>query len=280
MSADSLSLHFLEEHPKDAARILEQFEPETLAHYMESVPTKISANVIKYIVPSISTECLKLMAIDKSSQVVMQLGVERASLLLRRMKSGIRVQFIRAMSPVFSNMTRLILRYPEGTVGQVMNPHVFSVHQDMTVNEVINVIRNSSQLWHNEIFITDEKQQLAGVIDVRLLLTADGNQPMKMIMKSPGECIPARASLDSIKNYPDWHYRENFPVIDHMGVFIGVLSRVSIHQAMTDEETPRKQEEFTGTALAVAELFWDACADLLAPEYENIKKGHQDERNE
>ncbi|OGT66698.1 MAG: hypothetical protein A2993_03130 [Gammaproteobacteria bacterium RIFCSPLOWO2_01_FULL_47_190] len=277
MSADPLSLHFLEVHPKDAARTMEQFDLEALAHYMESVPTKIAANVIKYIVPSIAAECLKLMAIDKSSQVIMHLGVERASLLLRRMKSGIRVQFIRAMSPVFSNMTRLTLRYPEGTVGQVMNPHVFSVHQDMTVNEVINVIRNSSQLWHNEIFITDEKQQLAGVIDVRQLLTADFNQPMKMIMKPPGECIPARASLDSIKNYPDWNYKENFPVIDHMGAFIGVLSRVSMHEAMADEETPQKQEEFTGTALAVAELFWDACADLLAPEYENIKKGHQDE---
>jgi len=280
MSTDALSLHFLEEHPKDAARTLEQFEPEILANYMESVPTKTAAKVIKYIVPSISAECLKLMTIDKSSQVIMQLGVERASLLLRRMKSGIRVQFIRAMSPVFSNMTRLMLRYPEGTVGQVMNPHVFSVNQDMSVNEVINIIKNSSQLWHNEIFITNEKQQLAGIIDVRLLLTTDGNQPMKLIMKSPGECISARASLESIKDYPDWHYRENFPVIDHMGAFIGVLSRVSIHEAADDVDTTQKQEEFTGTALAVAELFWDACADLLAPEYENIKKGHQDERNE
>ena len=279
MSVNNLSSHFLKEHPKDAARTLEQFEPENVAHYMENVPAKIAANVIKYIVPSFSAECLKLMAIDKSSQIIMLLGVERASLLLRRMKSGIRVQFIRAMSPVFSNMTRLVLRYPAGTVGQVMNPNVFSVNQDMSVNEVINVIRKSSQLLHNEIFVTDEKQQLAGIIDVRLLLTADSNQQMKMIMNLPGVCIPARASLDSIKSSSDWHYRENFPVIDHMGVFIGVLNRASVHEAMADEEDPKNQEEFTGTALAVAELFWDACADLLAPEGENINKGHQDERN-
>jgi len=279
MNVNSISLHFLEEHPKDAARTLEQFDPASLAEYMESVPAKTAANVIKYIVPSISTECLKLMAIDKSSQIIMHLGVERASLLLRRMTGGIRDQFIHAMSPVFSNMTRLVLRYPEGTVGQVMNPNIFSVHQNMTVNEVINVIRNLNQLWHNEIFITDDKQQLAGVVEVRQLLITDGNQSMKMIMKSPGESIPARTRLESVKNKPEWHYRENFPVIDHMGVFIGVLSRTSVHEVMADTQAISEQEELTGTAMAIAELFWDACADMLTPDYDNSKKDHQDERN-
>ena len=279
MNVNSISLYFLEEHPKDAARTLEQFDPASLAEYMASVPAKTAANVIKYIVPSISTECLKLMAIDKSSQIIMHLGVERASLLLRRMTGGIRDQFIHAMSPVFSNMTRLVLRYPEGTVGQVMNPNIFSVHQNMTVNEVINVIRNLNQLWHNEIFITDDKQQLAGVVEVRQLLITDGNQSMKMIMKSPGESIPARTRLESVKNKPEWHYRENFPVIDHMGVFIGVLSRTSVHEVMADTQAISEQEELTGTAMAIAELFWDACADMLTPDYDNSKKDHQDERN-
>jgi len=278
MSINSISLHFLKEHPKDAARTLEQFDPESLAKYMENVPAKIAASVIKYIVPSISTECLRLMSLEKSSQIIMHLGVERGSLLLRRMKGSIRDQFIHAMSPVFSSMTRLVLRYPEGTAGQVMNPNVFSVHQNMNVNEVINVIKNSSELWHNEIFITDDKQQLAGVVEVRQLLTTDSNQPMKMIMKSPGESIPARASLDSVRNKPEWQYKENFPVIDHMGIFIGVLSRTSVHEVMADNAVPNKQEDYTGTALAVAELFWDACADLLTPDHENSNKGKQDER--
>jgi magnesium transporter len=278
MSINSISLHFLKEHPKDAARTLEQFDPESLAKYMENVPAKIAASVIKYIVPSISTECLRLMSLEKSSQIIMHLGVERGSLLLRRMKGSIRDQFIHAMSPVFSSMTRLVLRYPEGTAGQVMNPNVFSVHQNMNVNEVINVIKNSSELWHNEIFITDDKQQLAGVVEVRQLLTTDSKQPMKMIMKSPGESIPARASLDSVRNKPEWQYKENFPVIDHMGIFIGVLSRTSVHEVMADNAVPNKQEDYTGTALAVAELFWDACADLLTPDHENSNKGKQDER--
>ena len=88
MTINSISLHFLQEHPKDAARAMEQFEPAQLAPFLQEVPVHTAATVIKYLVPAIATECLKNMDIDRSSQIIMKLGVERAALLLRRMKTG------------------------------------------------------------------------------------------------------------------------------------------------------------------------------------------------
>lgn len=276
----NIALHFLQEHPKDAARILEQFTPEQLAGYLEPVPSHAAAVVLKYIIPSIATECLKAMALDKSSSIIMHLGVERASLLLRRMKSSIRVQFIRSMSPVFANMTRLVLRYPEGTVGQVMDPDIFAVDENMTVDEVIKIIKNSPPLAHNEIFITGDRQQLLGIIDIRRLLIDDGDQTMQKIMQPPGLSIPARSSLASVMNHPQWLQQENIPVIDRSGVFIGILSRTMLHQAQENGDLMQGGDEFTGIALAVAELFWDACANLLVPDSDDVKKGQQNERNE
>lgn len=277
MKVNHISFHFLQEHPIDAARTLEQFAPDELAAYLENIPTDTAASVLKYIVPTIAVECLKHMPLEKSSPIIMQLGVERASLLLRRMKSGLRVQFIRAMSPIFANMTRLVLRYPEGTVGHVMNPNIFTVHEDMTVEEVIKVIKNTDELSHNEIFITGDKQQLLGIVDMRHLLTNNNQKPMKKIMQPPGECIPARSSLGSIKNIPGWNTRENIPVIDHFGVFIGILKRSVIHEYLSGRKDTHEDVEIAGTALAVAELFWDACANLLAPDYDNVKKGPENE---
>lgn len=277
MSSNNISLHFLEEHPIDAARTLEQFAPEDLAAYLENIPTDTAASVLKYIVPTMATECLKNMSLEKSSPIIVQMGVERASLLLRRMKSGLRVQLIRTMSPVFANMTRLVLRYPEGTVGHVMNPNVFTVHEDMTVEEVIKVIKSSSELSHNEIFITGDKQQLLGIVDIRYLITENDQKPMSKIMQPAGECLPARSSLASVINLAEWNKRENLPVVDHFGVFIGVLRRSVIHDYQSGRHTSHEHVEFAGTALAVAELFWDACINLLAPDYENEKKGQEDE---
>jgi magnesium transporter len=272
MTTDPISLHFLQEHPKDAARTLEQFEPAQLASFMEQVPTRTAATVIKYLVPSVAADCLKNMEIGRSSKIVMQLGVERAALLLRRMKTGFQVEFIRAMTPVFANMTRLVLRYPAGTVGHVMNPYILTVHEDMTIEEVIKVIRNSEELSHNDIFITGDKQELAGIVNIRQLLTSDNKQSMKKIMRPPGRSIPARSALDSLREHSDWNLEENIPVVDHLGEFIGVLNRKTIHESLFGKASSEQEDDMSGTAIALAELFWDACANLLAPDYENVKK--------
>ena len=279
MSINSISLHFLQEHPKDAARALEQFEPTYLANFLQQVPVPTAATVVKYLVPSIAAECLKNMEIDKSSQIIMKLGVERAALLLRRMKTGFQMQFIRAMTPLFANMTRLVLRYPAGTVGHVMNPNVLTVHADMTIKDVTGVISNSEELSHNEIFITGDRQELRGIVDIRQLLTNDDKQSMKQIMRAPGRYIPARSTLDSLRNHSDWNLEENIPVIDHLGEFIGVLDRKTIHESLFGKTTAGHDDDISRTAMDLAELFWHACAHLLAPDYQNVTKDQNNERD-
>ena len=279
MTINPISLHFLQEHPKDAARALEQFEPALLADFLQQAPVRTAATVIRYLVPSIASECLRNMDVEKSSQIIMKLGVERAALLLRRMKTGFQVQFIRAMTPVFANMTRLVLRYPVGTVGHAMNPNIFTVHQDMTIQEVSNVIKNSDEHYQNEIFVTGDKQELCGIVNIRQLMTNDVKQTMKKIMLPPGRSIPARSTLESLRIHPDWNLNENIPVVDHLGEFIGVLDRKTIHESLFGKITAGQEDDFGGTAIALAELVWNACAHFLAPDNQNMNKDRNDERD-
>lgn len=277
MRVDSVSLHFLTEHPKEAARALEQFSAEQLSDYLSQLPASVVAELCKHIVPSMAADCLRRMPLDKSAPVITQMGIERATLLLRRMKSGLRVQYIRAMSPVLANMARLVLRYPEGTVGRVMNPHVFTVYQEMTAEEVINAIKKTEQLLQNVVFIINDENRLVGTVDLRLLLTADPSQSMKELMQSPGETVPARTSLRHVTQRKDWDTNDYFPVTDHLGSFIGVLQRADVYSSLKLDRPAAGDEEFTGTALALAELFWDACANLLVPEYPRSSKDKKDE---
>ncbi len=277
MTVNSLSLHFLQEHPRDAARTLEQFEPAELARYLELVPTIIAAEVLKFMIPSIAAECLKNMALNKSSPLIMQLGIERGSILLRRMRETMREQIISSTSPFFSNMARLVLRYPEGTVGQAMNPNVFSVHQDMSVSEVITAVRNSADLNCNQIFITGDQQEIRGVVEVRLLLVSDGKLSMKEIMHSPGNSVSARSSLASVYQSIAQEPREIFPVVDHHGAFIGILTRSALHEHLSGNVATGQDDKYAGAALAMAELFWETCADLLGPPHNQSNKGNENE---
>lgn len=278
MTINPLSLHFLENHPQDAARALEQFDPEQIAACLALIPAESAADVFRHMIPSRTVSCLTKMDTDKASEILEQFSIERATSLLRRMDLNVRNEAIKTMSPVFANMIRTVLKYPDGTVGQFMNPNVFAAHEDMDTDEVFNAVRGSADQVRSEIYVINGKQQLVGEVFIRDLLTENPGTPVKKIMQNPEVTIAARASLTSVQNYREWKYKEILPVVDHMGMFIGVLKRgVMLDALMNIEDSTQHQDEFANTALAMVELFWDTCADMLAPENVITKKRYRDE---
>jgi len=270
MDNNFLTLHFLHDHPKVAARTLEKFELESLAAYLAQLPVREAAGVLRYLVPAIASECLETIPLEQAAAIIMHLDIDRAAALLRRIREEHREPLIRHTSTVFGNMARLVLRYPEGTIGQVMDPDVFTVHQDMRVAEVINAVRNAGELPQHEIYVINDRQQPAGIVAVKQLLTTDEMEMMKNIMRPAGQMLAARTSLSVARSSVDWEHRDSIPVVDQHGVFIGVLHRRSL--TTTDPEY-NTTDEYAGTALAVAELFWDTCAQLLVPVHDHDKKG-------
>ncbi len=276
MELDRLSTYLLQQHPKYSARILQQYDTEDVAAFFENISPAVVANVIKEMIPTFSSDCLNLMSFEHSSKVIVTLGIEKASLLMRKMKIGQRVKFIRSMPTVFANRIRLVLRYPEGTVGNVMNPNVFSVNQDMTVHEVINALKKNAHEVYDQIFVVDEAQNLAGVVSAGQLLATE-NVQIKRIMREPDNTIPARSNLKMIMALPEWGHREYFPVVDHTGVFIGTINKRNVDDTFLYERNNRDLDDVTGTALVLAELFWDTCANIIAPENQFKPKGQEHE---
>lgn len=277
MDINSLSLHFLRTHPRDAARTLEKFEPDFLAQYLAQLPVAEAAGALQYIIPSVAAACLEGMAEEQAAAIIAHLELERAAVLLRRMREDRRVLLIKKTSPVFANMVRQVLRYPDGTVGQAMDPGVFTVHEDMRVAEVINTVRKVAGHQQHEIYVINDKQEPMGIVAVRQLLTSDEMATMKNIMRPVGDVLAARISLAAAQDSVYWEHRDSIPVVDHQGMFIGVLHRRSVQMTGTEYNA---RDEYTGTVLAVAELFWDVCAHLLQPVHDNEGKGSQNERSD
>jgi magnesium transporter len=276
MNIESLSLHFLRDHPRDAARTLEKFEVDALSAYLAQLPVKSAAGVVQYIVPTIASVCLESMPHERAAAIIMHLDIERAAALLRRIQEVNREKLIRATSTIFANMVRLVMRYPEGTIGQVMDPDIFTVHQDMRVTEVITAVRNAEKQLQHEIFVINDRLRPVGIVAVKQLLISGGKEMMKNIMHPVGTTLAARTSLSVVQNSVEWEHRDSIPVVDHQNVLIGLLHRRSL---LTGTEN-KSSEEYATTALAVAELFWDTCAHLLLPMQNNDNKGAQDERND
>jgi magnesium transporter len=273
MTINNLSRHFLQEHPRESAKVLENFAPDELAAYFASQDEQVVANVMRYFLPASAVTCLLGIQTKQAASILERLGVDTAARLLRRMKAHDQVTLLAGVSATFAYKLRSILRYPAGTVGQYMSPDVFTTSETMTAAEVIATARNASSEIQGDIFVVGESHRLVGLLDVKHLMFANPEADISAIMRIPDVVLNARTNLVYVKDNPKWRFKEVLPVVDHNNVFAGVLKRSIMFEALAGDHNPdRTDDTFMDTVMHVADLFWDLCTDIVMPKHGEQKE--------
>ncbi len=130
----------------------------------------------------------------------------------------------------------------------------------------------------SEVFVIDESYVLCGSVSLRDLMLADAEIKMNQIMVRPDSIINVRTDLAYVKDDPRWQNREFLPVTNQKNVFVGVLKRSSLFEALSSEYyQERRQVPLMETVVEVADLFWDICSNLIFPKGEIETRGRKDE---
>ncbi len=276
---NNLSRHFLQEHPRESAKVLENFPANELVGYFATHPDDMVATVLRYFLPGSAVACLLGMESRRAADILEQLGMDTAARLLRRMKGHDQVTLLNALSASYAYRLRAVLRYPAGTVGQYMSPNIFSAAETMISSEIIGAARLTTSELQGDIFIIGEAQKLVGLIDVKQLVFADPTVEASKLMRQPDVVLNARSNIDYVKDNPKWRFKEILPVVDHNNVFVGVLKRSVMFEALAGDNNPdRVEETFMDTVMEVADLFWDICINIVMPKSDMRQEDRKNER--
>lgn len=267
MTIDRVSRTFITDHPRDAARVFERFRPAEVAGYLEGAAPEILAPVFLYMSPTAVALSLPELDAKQAADTLRLLGVDRAAILLRRMPHAGQLQLINAMPTLFAGMLRLVLRFPEGTVGQLMNPNVATINVHTRIDNTIGMLRNMSSGLHNEVFVVDDSQKLAGIVEVKDLITVDEGLAAGKIMHRPRHTLPARTGVGSARALAGREYHDIYPVVDHKGQFVGILRHEILLEATDgNNDGTSAQNELASGFLAMADLFWNEFLNLFIPD--------------
>lgn len=273
---NNLSRHFLQEHPRESAKVLENFSADELANYFAQHDDDLVANVLRYFLPASAVNSLLGLDMKRAANILEQLGTDTAARLLRRMKAHDQVTMLSSLSAGFAYRLRSILRYPAGTVGQYMSPDVFTTADTMLVSDVIAAARHASSEIQGDIFILGESHRLVGLVDIKHLMFAESHVDIARLLRIPDVVLNARTNLAYVKDNPKWRFKEALPVVDHNNVFTGVLKRSIMFEALAGDHNPdRPEETFMDTVMQVADLFWDICTDIVLPKSEERPQGRK-----
>lgn len=265
METDRLLLDdFFASHPDDAALILERYPAEEAALVLEKSPFDLAAVLLERMSPPHGAACVSRMSPKAGGDIVAKISPDSAANLLRRMGTAEREALLGSMPQEISAPLELLLKYPEGTAGSLMDPKILSLPDDITVGEALSRVRHSPQYTLYYLYVVDRSQRLVGVVNLRELMLAAPESLLSSVMHQPVASVSSREIRAAIMIHPGWREYHAIPVVDDAGVFLGAIRYETLRRL---EETSRVGAPETGPLgafLALGEFYWVGLSGMLS----------------
>jgi len=259
-----LAKHFAEDHPLDAARVLEAIAIADASAYLDELPARLAAKVLQKMVSTSAAECMAQLSPPRFAQVLAVLPLDNAAGLLRRLEPERRAELLsRAPSNLSALLTRL-LRYPENSAGALMDPRALSLPEDITVTEALARVRRAPRHALYYIYVLDREQKLMGVMNLRELMLAPPKATLSVTMRREVTALPALAGRMAIVENPGWRDVHALPVVDDAGVFLGALRYETLRALERDTASPSPTGGGLAAFLTLGELCWIGLAGVLS----------------
>lgn len=261
--ATQLANTFLAAHPDDAARLLEGLPVAERAVLLEACEPEAAARVVQSMVSHQAAETVAAMDPAAGGAVLSRQPVEIATLLLRRSSGTVRENLLGAMGADLSASVRRKLRYPENTVGALMDPLVSALPTDLTAAEALDRMQRLTLPVGYYLYVVDRRDRLVGVTNLRELIQADPASPVASLMKTKVARLSASASLEDMAENRNWRHYHRLPVVDNQGTLMGIVRYETMRGIQDEVGNATQAIGGLSAIMALGELYWTGLAGAL-----------------
>lgn len=250
---------FVEAHPEDAARLIEQYPAAEAVPFLETLPPASTAEVLERMSPAAGAEGLAHLNPASGAAVLAALRPRVAVALLRRVPPAQQDSLLSTLAPDTATRFKRLLAYPDDTVGSITDPGVLALPQDVAANEGLRQLRRHRETAHHHIYVVDRVHQLVGVLHIRDLVSANPKATLGSIMRAATLGLVATTRLTTAAAHPAWRALDTLPVTDETGVLLGMVRYRQLRQL----EATVGPGSLADTILGLGELYWMGLSTFL-----------------
>jgi magnesium transporter len=217
-----------------------------IAAQLRSLPVEEAAALLERMQPS------------KAVETLMELNPALVQRILGEMETGARRLIAASAPPEVAEQWKRNTRYPEGSIGQLMEAPLAVFLPDMTVGEAIEALRELVRhALVTYLYVVDAEGTLVGLVTMRDLLFNDRKARLGDVMhRDPFALKPDLPVPDAMKLTVNRHYPQ-YPVVDAQGHLVGLIRGAALFELEAFEITAQagsmvgvEKEERIATPLA------------------------------
>jgi magnesium transporter len=225
--------------PADVADVILDLPEDEQVIIFRVLPAALAADVFEYIGIEEQQKLLRAMAHEQVVGILNEMSPDDRTALLEEMPSAAARQVIRLLTPEERRVAQALLGYPEGTVGRLMTPDFIAVHEDWTVQHVLDYVReygrDSETL--NFVYVLDDRGKLIDDVRMREFLLRPLTAKVSDIRDQTFVALKVNDTQEEALNVFRKYDRAALPVVDSNQVLVGIVTSDDMLDVAEEEAT-------------------------------------------
>ncbi|WP_111930892.1 magnesium transporter MgtE N-terminal domain-containing protein [Clostridium tertium] len=214
-------------HPADLADILENLDASSRKQIFESLDEDLAADTLEEIEPEYKGSIIKDLSETKAAELLENMPNDEIADILDELDDDEREKILVNLEKEDADEVKELLSYEDEAVGSIMSTDFISFNLDITVGEIIDILREMEELEEDElyrIYITDEGDRILGDISQLDLILNKPNVKVKDIMNENINVIRHDINIDEAIEIAAKYDLLAIPVIDEEDKLIGAVN--------------------------------------------------------
>ena len=238
---------FREWAPADVAEVIVDLPEDEQVIIFRVLPHDLAADVFEYLDLDAQQKLLRAMAHEQVVGILNEMAPDDRTALLEELPSAAARQLIRLLTPEERRVATALLGYPEDSVGRLMTPDFIAVHEDWTVQQVLDYVREHGRDSEtlNFVYVVDDRGKLIDDMRMREFLLRPLTAKVSEIRDQTFVTLNVTDSQQDALNVFRKYDRAALPVVDSNGVLVGIVT-VDDMLDVAEEEATEDIQKFGG----------------------------------
>ena len=233
-----LSQVFFQRYPADAVRHLEQLSTDDVARIIATQPLEKTLNIWVRLSPQLAAHILVQMPVSYAGALMKEIDPNRGAGILRAIVDmDKRNEILDATDTHAASDLKRALTFEPNSAGALMESRVIYFRPEMTVSEVLDIIRSRPRRAYRKIYTVDNDNKLTGMLDIEDLALAEHDITLSRIESIQPVAMDVTASREELVSVFEKYKVMDLPVIDFDRHFVGVLRYHVLVEAALEENS-------------------------------------------
>jgi magnesium transporter len=228
-----------EQHPADAAQVLEFFSPQEASSLIQCLNLEGQAQIFNYLSPQMETQLAYALGRKELARIIGAMSHDERADLFNRLTPEQQEEILPALAQAEREDIRKLASYPEGSAGAVMTSDYAALTSWLTAWEALEKLRREAPDKETIYlcYVVDEKRRLIGVVSLRELLTASPRSKVEQIMNDKPIFACVEDDAEQVAEVMAKYDLMAMPIINGDNKLVGIITFDDVHDIIQEEAT-------------------------------------------